>query len=108
MDTEQPETVNPLVFYHTFTTDGVKKADVEPSIRIDEWNELFNEEVRIFYQVVHLKDSYYVWTGTFERSLHDLHLAIKTRFVCRFALCKIEINILWTESHPFCHISFTC
>jgi len=52
---------------------------VPPQIRIEQWKEDFME-VPVFFQVYHLKDSYFIWVGSSPAKLNNLSLATQTSF----------------------------
>lgn len=79
---ERLPTTYSLSYFHNYPNDGIVKVD-EKSIEIQEWHEIFNDEVRIRFQLMLLKDSYYIWVGSDMNSFQELHVANQTKFVCK-------------------------
>jgi hypothetical protein len=67
------------------TTEG----EVAPKIKILQFDDSL-QDVRVFFQVFFLKDSFLVWIGTEASVLSNLALAIKTPYVS--SLCNIFVK----------------
>lgn len=72
---------NILKIVSQMKNEGIERVDNEGAIKYEEWHEVFKEEIKVYFQLIHMKDSYYIWIGTDSFLMKDLHLAMKTKFV---------------------------
>lgn len=73
---------NILKIVSQIPSDGIERVDNEETFKCEEWQEVFKNDIKVYFQLIHMKDSYYIWIGTDSFVMDDLHLAMKTRFVC--------------------------